>query len=89
MTFSEGLSRRTHTDHLAIVQLSMKRTSAVSLECILLFTFGTGKDENLFINLDKFLTAKSSLMQAAVATHSLMRSPKRVFKLRQLESVIA
>lgn len=30
----------------------------VNLECILLFTFGTGKDENLFTNLCEFFDSR-------------------------------
>jgi len=30
----------------------------VNLECILLFTFRTGKDENLFTNLTEFFDSK-------------------------------
>lgn len=30
----------------------------VNLECILLFTFGTGQDENLFTNLAEFFDSK-------------------------------
>jgi hypothetical protein len=54
--FTRGLSP---IDHLTVyVQLMRK---GVNLECILLFTFGTGKDENFFTNLIEFLTAKCSL----------------------------
>jgi hypothetical protein len=42
--------------HLTLfVQLMMK---GLNLECILLFTFGTGKDENFFTNLAEFFDSK-------------------------------
>jgi hypothetical protein len=51
--FTQGLSP---IDHLTLfVQLMMK---GVNLECILLFAFGTGKDENLFTNLTEFFDSK-------------------------------
>jgi hypothetical protein len=37
------------------VQLMMK---GINLECILLFTFGTGTDENFFTNLAEFFDSK-------------------------------
>lgn len=30
----------------------------INLECILLFTFGTGEDENFFTNLNEFFDSK-------------------------------
>ena len=40
----------------SFVQLMMK---GINLECIILFTFGTGKDENFFTNLSEFFDSKT------------------------------
>jgi len=50
---TQGLSP---IDHLTLfVQLMMK---GLNFECILLFTFGTGEDENFFTNLAEFFDSK-------------------------------
>lgn len=49
------ISSKVYTHLTLFVQLMMK---GVNLECILLFTFGTGKDENFFTNLAEFFDSK-------------------------------
>jgi hypothetical protein len=49
------ISYKVFTSQTLSVQLMMK---GVNLECILLFTFGTGEDENYFINLTEFFDSK-------------------------------
>jgi hypothetical protein len=55
-SFKVSTQRLSPIDHLTLfVQLMMK---GVNLECILLFTFGSGKDENFFTNLSEFFDSK-------------------------------